>query len=58
MILPEKDDRSFPEAHDGRPARPMEVELWAAGCDTETARFVARMLAAAGYRLVKETPNE
>ena len=47
------DHRSFPEAADGRPSLPMEPELWAAGCDMETARFVARQLAAQGYTLVR-----
>lgn len=32
---------------------PMEPELWAAGCDHETAQFVARILAQRGYRLCK-----
>jgi hypothetical protein len=31
----------------------MEAELWAAGCDTETARFVARQLDAQGYTLIR-----
>lgn len=47
------DKRSFPEAADGRPALPMEPELWAAGCDHETARFVARQLRQDGYYLVR-----
>lgn len=47
------DARSFPEAADGTPALPMEPELWAAGCDLETARFVARQLDAHGYTLVR-----
>ena len=37
--------RSFPDAADGRPSTPMAVELWAAGCDTDTSHFVARQLA-------------
>ena len=45
--------RSFPEAANGLPALPMELELWAAGCDTETARFVARQLNAQGYTLIR-----
>jgi len=45
--------RSFPEAGDGRPALPMEAELWAAGCDLETSRFVARQLANDGYTLIR-----
>jgi len=47
------DARSFPEAADGLPQVPMEAELWAAGCDLETARFVAKQLAREGYMLVK-----
>jgi hypothetical protein len=47
------DARSFPEAADGLPQVPMEAELWAAGCDLETARFVAQQLDREGYRLVK-----
>ena len=47
------DRRSFPEAADGRPALPMEAEIWAAGADLETARFVARMLRQQGYYLVR-----
>jgi hypothetical protein len=31
---------------------PMEPELWAAGCDLETANFAARMLRQQGYYLV------
>jgi len=31
----------------------MEAELWAAGCDTEAARFVARQLDAKGYTLIR-----
>lgn len=34
---------------------PMEVELWAAGADQDTAEFVARMLAQQGYALAKAT---
>lgn len=47
------DQRAFPEAADGRSILPMEPELWAAGCDLETARFVARQLRAEGYYLVR-----
>jgi hypothetical protein len=47
------DTRSFPEAANGLPQVPMEAELWAAGCDLETARFVAKQLDREGYRLVK-----
>jgi hypothetical protein len=47
------DARSFPEAADGLPQVPMEAELWAAGCDLETARFVAKQLGREGYMLVK-----
>lgn len=32
---------------------PMEAEIWAAGADTETAHFVARMLRQQGYYLVR-----
>ena len=45
--------RSFPEAANGLPQAPMEAELWAAGCDLETARFVAKQLANEGYVLIK-----
>lgn len=31
---------------------PMEVEIWAAGADHETAKFVARLLRDRGYYLV------
>lgn len=44
--------RSFPEAGNGLPILPMQVELWAAGCDHETSRFVARHLDASGYTLI------
>ena len=47
------DHRSFPEAANGLPQAPMEAELWSAGCDLETARFVAKQLARDGYVLVK-----
>jgi hypothetical protein len=47
------DTRSFPEAADGLSQVPMEAELWAAGCDLETARFVAKQLGRDGYMLVK-----
>jgi hypothetical protein len=47
------DTRSFPEAANGLPQAPMEAELWAAGCDLETARFVAKQLDREGYRLIK-----
>ncbi len=47
------DARSFPEAADGLPQVPMEAELWAAGCDLETACFVAKQLSREGYMLVK-----
>ncbi|TNC14868.1 hypothetical protein FF100_04630 [Methylobacterium terricola] len=46
-------ERSFPEAADGRPASDEEVMLWAAGCDTETARFVAGQLQRQGVTLVR-----
>lgn len=45
--------RSFPEAGDGTPTPPMAAEIWAAGADTETARFVARQLRQDGYYLVR-----
>ena len=45
--------RSFPEAANGLPQAPMEAELWTAGCDLETARFVAKQLDREGYRLIK-----
>lgn len=45
--------RSFPEAANGLPILPMEAELWAAGCDTEAARFVARQLGQNGYTLIR-----
>ena len=32
---------------------PMEPEIWAAGADTDTAHFVARMLRERGYYLVR-----
>jgi hypothetical protein len=31
----------------------MEAELWAAGCDLETARFVAQQLERDGFVLIK-----
>lgn len=46
--------RSFPEAGDGRPQLPMEEEIWAAGADLETAKFVARMLAQKGLVLIQK----
>ena len=33
---------------------PMEAELWAAGADLETSRFVARMLDQNGYKIIKK----
>lgn len=45
--------RIWPDAADGSPSLPMEPELLAAGCDLDTARFVARQLAGEGYSLVK-----
>ena len=45
--------RSFPEAANGLPQAPMEAELWAAGCDLETARFVAKQLDRDGFVLIK-----
>ena len=37
---------------EAREPLPMEAEIWAAGADTETAHFVARMLRQQGYYLV------
>jgi len=51
--MPEKEHRSFPEAANGLPILPMEAELWASGCDHETARFVARQLGKKGYTLIR-----
>lgn len=45
--------RSFPDAANGLPQIPMEVELWAAGCDHDTARFVAHQLGENGYSLIR-----
>ncbi len=45
--------RSFPDAADGTPTLPMEPELWAAGCDHDTAKFTAGMLRQQGYYLVR-----
>lgn len=53
LPVPDGPKRSFPEAADGSPSLPMEPELWAAGCDLDTARFVARQLASDGYSLTK-----
>ena len=53
MTNSETEHRSFPDAANGLPILPMEAELWAAGCDHETARFVARQLAKDGYVLVR-----
>lgn len=47
------DQRDLTDAANGLPILPMEPELWAAGCDHETARFVARQLAAKGYTLIR-----
>ena len=46
-------ERSFPEAADGKPISEEEALLWGAGCDPETARFVARQLQRQGVMLVK-----
>ncbi len=35
------------------PTLPMEAEIWAAGADLDTAKFVARMLRQEGYYLVR-----
>ena len=45
--------RPFSDAANGLPQVPMEAELWAAGCDLETARLVAKQLDREGYRLIK-----
>ena len=47
------DDRSFPDAADGRPFPPMMNELMTAGLSGDDARFVARMLREEGYYLVR-----
>lgn len=47
------DQRSFPEAADGRPMPPMGYELMSAGLSSEDAAFVARMLRSEGYYLVR-----
>lgn len=52
-----EDKRSFPDVADGRPALDLAVELWAAGCDIETASFVARRLHDEGYRLVRASEH-
>lgn len=50
-------ERSFPEAVDGLPApRETEALLGAAGCDPDTATFVARQLRRNGWYLVN--PDE
>lgn len=46
------DQRSFPDAADGRPLPPMGDELMTAGLSAEDARFVAMQLAANGLTLV------
>ena len=46
------DNRSFPDAADGRPWPPMMDELMSAGLRHEDARFVAIQLAQNGYHLV------
>lgn len=47
------DQRSFPDAADGRPLPPMADELISAGLNEEDARFVAGMLRSEGYYLVR-----
>lgn len=47
-------DRSFPEAGDGRPLPPMGDDLMTAGLNVEDARFVAIQLAQNGLTLVPE----
>lgn len=37
---------------------PMEAEIWAAGADLDTAKFVARMLNAQGYKLIQINESE
>lgn len=46
-----REPRAFPDAADGTPTLPMEAEIWSAGADLETAKFVARVLGDRGYRL-------
>lgn len=50
--------RSFPEAADGSPTTDEEVLLFGAGCDPETARFVARQLSRQGVTLVRTRVEE
>lgn len=52
-----KDRRSFPEAADGRPSTPMAVELWVAGCDLDTARFVANHLAFNSIAMIRHNDD-
>lgn len=49
--------RSWPDAGDGTPTSDMAVHLWAAGCDPETARFVAMMLERSGLVIQASDPS-
>lgn len=51
------DFRAFPDVADGLRIPPMAVELWAAGCDHETAAFVARQLAASGVAMIRQNAD-
>lgn len=48
------DDRSFPEAVDGRPLPRMAEELMIAGLSEDDARFVSRQLRQDGYYLIRQ----
>jgi hypothetical protein len=48
------DDRSFPEAADGRPTTEEQAILFSVGLDPDTARFVADQLERQGYVLGRE----
>ena len=47
------DNRSFPNAADGRPMPPMGYTLMQAGLSSEDANYVARQLRGHGYYLVR-----
>lgn len=49
--------RSFPLAADGRAVPPMAAELWAAGCDDETAIFVADQLCRHGITMIRRNSD-
>lgn len=53
MIQTRDDQRSFPDAADGRPVPPMAAELWAAGLSVDDANFAAVQLRQSGYYLVR-----